>query len=40
MQKIRRLCVYCGSSGAVDRQYRETASELGAHLAAAGIGLV
>ena len=40
MQKIRRLCVYCGSSGAVDRQYREAASELGARLAAAGIGLI
>jgi hypothetical protein len=40
MPKIRRLCVYCGSSGAVDRQYREAASELGARLAAAGIGLV
>jgi uncharacterized protein (TIGR00730 family) len=40
MQKIRRLCVYCGSSGAVDRRYREAASKLGAGLAAAGIGLV
>jgi uncharacterized protein (TIGR00730 family) len=40
MPTIRRLCVYCGSSGAVDRQYREAASELGARLAAAGIGLV
>jgi uncharacterized protein (TIGR00730 family) len=40
MRNIRRLCVYCGSSGAVDRQYREAASELGARLAAAGIGLV
>jgi uncharacterized protein (TIGR00730 family) len=40
MQKIQRLCVYCGSSGSVGRQYREAASELGAHLAAAGIGLV
>jgi hypothetical protein len=40
MPKIRQLCVYCGSSGAVDRQYREAASELGARLAAAGIGLV
>src|SRR6201987_837910 len=40
MSSIRRLCVYCGSSGAVDRQYREAASELGARLAAAGIGLV
>jgi uncharacterized protein (TIGR00730 family) len=40
MQNIRRLCVYCGSSGAVDEQYREAASELGARLAAAGVGLV
>ena len=40
MSNIRRLCVYCGSSGAVDRQYREAATELGACLAAAGIGLV
>ena len=40
MSNIRRLCVYCGSSGAVDRQYREAAIELGACLAAAGIGLV
>ena len=40
MSNIQRLCVYCGSSGAVDRQYREAAAELGACLAAAGIGLV
>ena len=40
MPTIRRLCVYCGSSGAVDRQYREAAAELGACLAGAGIGLV
>lgn len=40
MQNIRRLCVYCGSSGAVDEQYREAASELGARLATAGIRLV
>jgi uncharacterized protein (TIGR00730 family) len=40
MQHIRRLCVYCGSSGVVDEQYREAARELGARLAAAGIGLV
>jgi hypothetical protein len=40
MPSTRRLCVYCGSSDAVDRQYREAASELGAGLAAAGIGLV
>jgi len=40
MQKIRQLCVYCGSSGSVDRQYREAASELGTRLAAAEIGLI
>ena len=40
MDNIRRLCVYCGSSGAVHERYREAASELGAQLAAAGIGVV
>jgi uncharacterized protein (TIGR00730 family) len=40
MKKIRRLCVYCGSSGAVEPQFREAASELGAHLGAAGIELI
>ncbi|MBO0738029.1 MAG: TIGR00730 family Rossman fold protein [Alphaproteobacteria bacterium] len=40
MGNIRRLCVYCGSSDAVDRQYRDAASELGACLASSGIGLV
>lgn len=40
MQNIRSLCVYCGSSGAVETQYREAASELGARLARAGIEVV
>jgi uncharacterized protein (TIGR00730 family) len=40
MKNIRRLCVYCGSSGEVRAQYRGTASALGSRLAAAGIGLV
>ena len=40
MSNTRRLCVYCGSSGAVDREYREAATELGTRLAAAGVGLV
>src|SRR5262245_65416657 len=40
MSNIRRLCVYCGSSGEVRTQYREAAGALGARLAAAGIGLV
>src|SRR5438105_4640511 len=40
MPNIRRLCVYCGSSGAADPRCREAASELGTRRAAAGIGLV
>ena len=40
MARIRTLCVYCGSSGAVDEQYRAAATELGASLAAARIELV
>jgi uncharacterized protein (TIGR00730 family) len=40
MQNIRCLCVYCGSSGAVEVRYREAASELGARLAQAGVELV
>jgi len=40
MGDIRRLCVYCGSSGMVDERYRAAASELGTRLAAAGIELV
>ena len=40
MARIDRLCVYCGSSGAVDRRYREAARDLGERLAAAGIELV
>ena len=40
MQKIRRLCVYCGSSGAVEPRFREAATELGSLLGAAGIELV
>jgi uncharacterized protein (TIGR00730 family) len=40
MRNIRQLCVYCGSSRAVDEEYREAARELGARLAAARIGLV
>jgi hypothetical protein len=37
---IRRLCVYCGSAEGADPRYRAAAGELGAGLAAAGIGLV
>src|SRR5262249_57490681 len=40
MRNIRRLCVYCGSAGGFDEKYRKAAIELGARLAAAGIGLV
>ena len=40
MAQIRSLCVYCGSSGAVDEKYRAAATELGEALAAAGIELV
>jgi uncharacterized protein (TIGR00730 family) len=34
------LCVYCGSSGAVDPRYRAAASELGQEMARRGITLV
>lgn len=40
MPQIRTLCVYCGSSGAVDEKYRAAATQLGESLAAAGIELV
>jgi uncharacterized protein (TIGR00730 family) len=40
MTKIRAVCVYCGSSGAVAAGYREAAAELGAGLAMAGIETV
>ena len=37
---ISRVCVYCGSAGAVDERYREAARELGEALARAGIEVV
>lgn len=40
MRQVGRVCVYCGSAGAVDEQYREAARELGARLAQAGLELV
>lgn len=40
MEPIRRLCVYCGSAGAVDERYRAAARELGECLARARIDLV
>jgi uncharacterized protein (TIGR00730 family) len=38
--RIRSVCVYCGSAGAVDQRYRAAAAELGRSLAAARIALV
>jgi uncharacterized protein (TIGR00730 family) len=35
-----RLCIYCGSNPGRDPAYVEAASQLGRHLAEAGIGLV
>ncbi|MGH7094174.1 MAG: TIGR00730 family Rossman fold protein [Stellaceae bacterium] len=40
MGQIKRLCVYCGSSGKVGEAYRTAARELGERLAASGIELV
>ncbi len=40
MTAVRRLCVYCGSSGRVDEVYRAAATRLGVLLAQAGIELV
>jgi hypothetical protein len=40
MGKIRRLCVYCGSSPGSDSRYQAAANELGSGLAARGIELV
>jgi uncharacterized protein (TIGR00730 family) len=40
MPRIRSLCVYCGSSGAVDEKYRAVAVELGEALALARIEVV
>ncbi len=40
MKFIRRICVYCGSSGRVDERYRTAATRLGGTLAKAGIELV
>ncbi len=37
---ISRVCVYCGSAGAVDERYRDAARELGKALAMAGIEVV
>ena len=40
MARVKRLCVYCGSSSRVDEAYRAAAARLGQIVAAAGIGLV
>jgi hypothetical protein len=40
MPRVERLCVYCGSAGAVDPRFREAARQLGEALAAAGIEVV
>jgi uncharacterized protein (TIGR00730 family) len=40
MQRITRLCVYCGSAAGLDPRYHAAARELGEALAAAGIELV
>jgi uncharacterized protein (TIGR00730 family) len=39
-RRVRRLCVYCGSSPGADQRYRDAAHELGVGLAASGIELV
>src|ERR1700688_3735102 len=40
MASVKRICVYCGSSGRVDEIYRAAATRLGVILAKAGIELV
>jgi len=40
MRNFRSLCVYCGSSGAVDARYRDAAVRLGTLLGEQRIGLV
>ena len=40
MALVKRICVYCGSSGRVDEAYRAAATRLGVVLAQAGIELV
>src|ERR1700733_14007065 len=40
MASVKRICVYCGSSGRVDETYRAAATRLGVILAKAGIELV
>ncbi|MGE3279427.1 MAG: TIGR00730 family Rossman fold protein [Alphaproteobacteria bacterium] len=40
VMSISRVCVYCGSAGAVGERYRDAARELGSALAQAGIDVV
>jgi uncharacterized protein (TIGR00730 family) len=40
MNKIRAICVYCGSSPGNDAAYVEAGAQLGLALAAAGVGLI
>jgi uncharacterized protein (TIGR00730 family) len=40
MASVKRICVYCGSSGRVDETYRAAATRFGVILAKAGIELV
>ncbi len=40
MALVKRICVYCGSSGRVDEMYRAAATRLGVTFAAAGIELI
>ncbi len=40
MASVKRVCVYCGSSGRVDEIYRAAATRLGVVLAKAGLGVV
>jgi uncharacterized protein (TIGR00730 family) len=40
MTGVRNICVYCGSSSGNDPRFGEAADQLGATIAAAGIGLV
>jgi len=40
MASVKRVCVYCGSSGRVDEIYRAAATRLGVIMAKAGLELV
>jgi uncharacterized protein (TIGR00730 family) len=40
MQRVTRLCVYCGSAVGLDPRYQDAARELGNALAKAGIELI